>query len=264
MSTWKDRGIVLRTYAQGEYDKTVILLLKGRGKVSVYAKGARRPKSKYFAGTQPFCYSDFVIYDGGGFLSLAQVDIIDNFFGISGDYKAFCNANACVELTDRMMQPAMPSQEQLYLLLRALQAFARKAGTDAGGGAADGILAGFLFKLLQMEGYAPALDECLYCEADLAQGMDKGAAAVNRQGSLYLTASGLACPSCVHKGITRDEEIIKINEGAVFVLRYMLEAGADHVFRLRIADEITPVLQDAAVFFVARHVDFAIKSCELS
>ena len=60
----RTRGLVTKAVNFGEGDKILTLLSDRFGKIQVMAKGARRTKSKLMAGTQLFCYGDFVLFKG--------------------------------------------------------------------------------------------------------------------------------------------------------------------------------------------------------
>ena len=72
-------GMVLLAATIGEYDKRVVLLTKERGRISAFARGARRPRSPLSAATEPFTFGEFFIYRGRDSYSIEQVEV-ENYF----------------------------------------------------------------------------------------------------------------------------------------------------------------------------------------
>ena len=59
-----DSGMVIRSDAYSEYDRRVVLLTKDHGKITAFAKGARRQNNKLMAATDLFCFGQYRLYPG--------------------------------------------------------------------------------------------------------------------------------------------------------------------------------------------------------
>lgn len=149
MATFKGRGVILKESGIGESDKILTLLLKDLGKISVSARGAKKPKSKFLAGTQLFTYADFIIFNGGKFFSITQIDVIENFYALRNDFERLCYAHYFVELCEKTILENLPCDDILLLLLKSLSHLSK------GRIPVLLIAAAFECKYLQFYGYAP-------------------------------------------------------------------------------------------------------------
>ena len=86
-------GIVLKTVPIGEYDRRVVILTKERGKISAFAKGARKPNSALVGVTSPFSFGEFTVYEGRTSYTLMSASISNYFqelrLDVEGAYYGF-------------------------------------------------------------------------------------------------------------------------------------------------------------------------------
>ena len=125
MGILKLRGIVLKETADSSSGKRITVLSKGAGKFTLLAKGSKTPKSKFMSAAQMFSYSDFVVFEGKGFLSVTQADIIESFYFLRENIESLYAASYFCELVDKTTPPGMEADESMRLLLKSFQEFSK-------------------------------------------------------------------------------------------------------------------------------------------
>ena len=85
MANIKINGIVIAENNMGDYDKMLTVLTPNFGKISCVAKGARRPQSALLAGTQLFCFGEYMMYKGTNTYHINSCETIEIFYNIRTD-----------------------------------------------------------------------------------------------------------------------------------------------------------------------------------
>ncbi len=115
-------GIVLKQSPAGEYDKRISLLTRERGKLSAFAKGARKPGSRLAAATDPFAFGKFKLYEGKTSYTVAEADIQNYFEELRSDYVGACYGMYFAEVADYCTRENNDEREMMKLLYQSLRA----------------------------------------------------------------------------------------------------------------------------------------------
>lgn len=115
-------GIVLSTMPIGEYDKRLLLLTREFGKISVFARGARRPNSPLIGAAVLFAFGSFELAEGRTAYSLRSAHITEHFDWVSQDMEALCYGSYFAEFSDYYGRENLDGTEAIKLLFYALRA----------------------------------------------------------------------------------------------------------------------------------------------
>lgn len=120
-------GMILQASPMGEYDRRVLVLTKERGKISAFAKGARRQNSKLTARTNPFCFGTFKLYEGRSSYNLVDAEISNYFDSFREDFEGAMYGMYFLDVADYYTRENNDEKDMLKLLYQSMRALEIKA-----------------------------------------------------------------------------------------------------------------------------------------
>lgn len=123
----KITGMVLSAFPVGEYDKRLVILTKERGKITAFARGAKRPGSLLRAPSRPFAFGTFSLAEGRDAYNLYGAEIENYFEDLEKDMECACYASYFVEFADYYEREGIEATEMLKLLYQSFRALLRPA-----------------------------------------------------------------------------------------------------------------------------------------
>lgn len=233
-------GMVLSAMPIGDYDKRLVILTKERGKITAFAKGARKPNSAFLACSQPFSFGEFQLYVGRTSYNVQSVTISNYFDELRKDLEAAYYGLYFCELADYFTHENDDGSQILKLLYQTLRALTQTP--------IERKLIRFIYelKLLTLNGEAPQVFECVLCNA------------IEEQYYFSSEAGGLVCRNCLQK-----TEGIKLYDSTIYTLQYIITSDIQKLYTFTVSAEVMNELRRCIGSFSKRHIDRGMKSLEL-
>ena len=115
-------GMIIKAVPIGEYDRRLVLLTKEKGKISAFARGARKPNSRFVASTNLFCFGTFKLYAGRESYTLSEAEISNYFEELRMDFEGAYYGMYFLEIADYYTRENNDEREMLKLLYQSLRA----------------------------------------------------------------------------------------------------------------------------------------------
>ncbi|HXH69449.1 MAG TPA: DNA repair protein RecO [Pyrinomonadaceae bacterium] len=208
MGLVETEGLVLKSYGLAEADKIVVLLTQNEGLVRGVAKGAKRLKSRFGGGLEPFSVVQISYFqkEERELVSISHIELIKSYFEKASDPEFFEKFAYLVELLVEFAPPHDPN-EKLYRMAKICLETASENPQNLGS-----TVVYFELWMLRLGGYLPDWNRCDNCKREFGAD-EKAALQINFH---------LQCQSC-QKG--RNDWQISAAEREIFKNAQKLSPG---------------------------------------
>ena len=234
-------GMVLSTAPVGEYDRRVVILTKEQGKISAFARGARRPNSPLVGAVNPFSFGEFTLYQGRTSYTIQSASISNYFAELREDVVGAYYGFYFMEFAAYYTRENNDEREMLKLLYQTLRALINPHIPD--------LLIRYIFELkaLCINGQSPQVYQCVICG-------DK-----ERPAVFSAAKGGLVCSECSGDVI----DGIVLNQSTLYSMQYIESSKIEHLYTFAVKEKVLKELGTVMDRLIAVYVDRKFKSLEI-
>ncbi|MBQ0001652.1 MAG: DNA repair protein RecO [Clostridiales bacterium] len=237
------QGVVLSAMPVGEYDRRIELLTRERGRISAFAKGARRQNSPFMAVTTPFVFGTFTLFEGKTSYNLSQVAVQHQFTELSQIQPGIYYGYYFLELAQYFGREGTDEKEMMNLLYVTVKALLKKD--------MDPRLVRCIFELRTMteQGMMPVLTECGGC----GESVPEDGCFISQE------AHGVLCDACSRMA----KDAWRISAAALYTMRYIVSVPMGKLYTFRVTDEVLSELERFIHLYVSKNTDRRFKTLDI-
>lgn len=234
-------GMVLSITPVGEYDRRVVILTKEQGKISAFARGARKPNSPLVGALNPFSFGEFTIYAGKASYTIQSAKITNYFAELREDMMGAYYGFYFLEFANYYTKEGNDEKEMLLLLYQTLRALSSPYIPDR--------LIRYVFELraLSINGEGPQVFECVSCgckERPMVFSVKKG---------------GLICKECGKDVI----DGIRLDPSTIYTMQYIETSSIEKLYTFVVKDNVLDELAWIMERYTGLYIDQKFKSLEI-
>ena len=239
-------GMVLSAMPVGDYDKRLVILTKERGKISAFAKGARRQNSTLLACSNPFSFGEFTLYQGRSSYNIISANISNYFMELRDNIEDLYYGLYFCEFVTFITRENNDEKEILKLLYQTLRIFVK------GSISLQLIRVIFELKILALSGTAPQVFQCVNCNLIPNQ-------ETKELFEFSIANDGILCKSC---GLS-DKGGLTLKTSTLYALQYIISTRIESLYTFNVTEDVLKQLQICSKRSIDRYIGHTFKALEM-
>lgn len=230
-------GMILDAMPVGEYDKRITILTLERGKITAFARGARRPKNALQAATNLFCFGQFEAYEGRTSYTVVNAQIQNYFRELTKDLDLTYYGCYFLEVANYFCMEHDEAGGQLKLLYQTLRALLVKS--------LDRRLVRSIYELrsLVCNGVSPNVFSCAHCGSR------------EHLHHFSMTEHGILCDNCAP-----GQRTYHLDDAAVYALGYIITAPLKSLYTFSVKEEVLTQIRKVIHNYMDLYVEKELKT----
>ena len=233
-------GMVLSAMPVGDYDKRLVVLTRERGRITVFARGARRPNSSLLAATNPFAFGEFELFEGKTAYNACKISVKNYFRELTGDIEMAYYGFYFLELADYYAVENVEAKDMCNLLYASLRALTKPVFANRL------VRRIYELRMLVLAGEYPNLFSCVSCGTK------------DQLDTFYVRRSGMLCSACgaLYGGIP-------VDASTLYTMQYIVSTPLERLYSFQVTEEVLGCLEHILNEYMARYIDRSFHSLEL-
>lgn len=234
-------GMVLSAAPVGEYDRRVVLLTKERGKISAFARGARKPNSALVGVTSPFTFGTFEVYEGRTSYTMMSASVSNYFEDLRMDVEGAYYGFYFLDIANYYAREANDETALLKLLYQTLRAVSNPNIPNK--------LIRYIYELkaVSVNGEGPQVFSCVCCGDS------------ERKQVFSVKRGGLVCSECA----ARAKDGRELLSSTLYALQYIVATPVEKLYTFVVKDEVLKELGEVVGAYMEEYVGRKFKSLEI-
>lgn len=234
-------GMVLSTAPVGEYDRRVVILTKEQGKISAFARGARRPNSPLVGAVNPFSFGEFTMYEGRSSHTIQSVKITNYFSELREDMMGAYYGFYFLEFANYYTKEQNDEREMLKLLYQTMKALTNPHIPN------PLIRRIFELKAVCINGEGPQVFQCVHC--------------LKREGKMVFSAreGGLICADCAEM----ISDGIVLDNSTLYTMQYIESSTIEKLYTFTVSEAVLKKMSQIMERYCLLYVEKHFKSLEI-
>ncbi|MCI9616427.1 MAG: DNA repair protein RecO [Eubacterium sp.] len=233
-------GMVISGTPISEYDKRLVILTKEFGKITAFARGARKPTSQYLGGSQPMAFGEFTLYRGRNAYTVTGMKISDYFSNSMSDIDSMYLGMYFLELADYYGREGIEARDTLELLYLSMKALSK--------GNISNRLVRCIYELktLVLNGEYPNVFECGMCGAK------------DNLDYFDLNHNSVMCRQC--RGSIKQENLL--DESTIYALQYIITSPINKLYTFQVKETVLEQMENIIGQYIKKVVDKKFNSLD--
>jgi DNA repair protein RecO (recombination protein O) len=247
-------GMVISSMAISEYDKRLVILTKEFGKITAFARGARKPTSPFLGGSQPMAFGEFTLYRGRNAYTITEMKISDYFSNTMNNIDSMYMGMYFLELADYYGREGIEASETLKLLYLSMKSLSRNKIPQ------DLIRCVYELKTLVINGEYPNVFSCGNCGGK--DGLDY----------FDISHDTMLCKNC-HGNISGDKILnvpptgsvrrgTFLSDSSVYALQFIVVTPVNKLFSFTVTEEVLEQMKRVVKSYMDKVIDKKFNSLE--